>query len=79
MKSMWSAPGPTSIAPSDRLLRLGVGAALLVSGLVQGSWILMAAGALLGFLGVCDRCPLCAVREQEKRAFDPPYSSLYVS
>lgn len=46
------------LAPFDRLLRLGVGASLLVIAYTSGSWLAALAGGLLAFSGVYDRCPV---------------------
>jgi thioredoxin len=42
----------------ERGLRLVTGAALLVYGLAGGSWLLVALGLLVAFLGWYDRCPV---------------------
>lgn len=46
------------LTPFDRLLRLGVGASLLVIAYTSGSWLAALTGGLLLFSGVYDRCPL---------------------
>ncbi|WP_082142937.1 thioredoxin family protein [Levilinea saccharolytica] len=46
-------------SPADRVLRLGAGLALVILGLSQGGLLLpMAAGLLLAFTGIYDRCPI---------------------
>jgi thioredoxin len=47
-----------SLAPWDRMLRLGAGALLVVMGLYSGIWLVAGGGLLLAFLGVYDRCPV---------------------
>lgn len=47
-----------TIAPFDRMLRLGGGALLVIFGLSMQNWLLVALGGLLAFLGIYDRCPI---------------------
>ncbi len=47
-----------SISLFDRLLRLSAGALLAGVGLTTESWIVVAAGGIVAFLGVYDRCPI---------------------
>ncbi|MCL4562456.1 MAG: thioredoxin domain-containing protein [Chloroflexi bacterium] len=52
-------PARMPLAPRDRLLRGGAGLALLAIGWFIGpSWILLAAGAVVLFSAVYDRCPI---------------------
>jgi len=52
-------PARRSIAPADRVLRLVAGAAIIVLGLSAGpSIILLAAGGVVLFTAVADRCPI---------------------
>jgi thioredoxin len=58
----------TSLAPWDRMIRLGVGALMVIMGLYSGIWLLAGGGLLLAFLGVYDRCPVWrAIAETMKR------------
>jgi thioredoxin 1 len=50
----------TSLAPFDRLVRLGAGAALVAVGMLTGYWWVVAIGGVITFLGVYDRCPIWA-------------------
>ena len=47
-----------TIAPIDRLLRLGVGAATVIFALQASTWWLLPLGLLILFTGVYDRCPI---------------------
>jgi thioredoxin len=49
-----------SMAPFDRYLRLGAGLALAGIGIAYGSWLALAAGGVVAFLGFYDRCPVWA-------------------
>ena len=49
-----------SLAPFDRLLRIGAGLLLLIVGIYTGSWLVAGIGGLLAFLGIYDRCPIWA-------------------
>ncbi len=52
-------PAVMPIAPRDRILRGGAGLVLLAIGWFTGPlWILMAAGAVVLFSAVYDRCPI---------------------
>jgi thioredoxin 1 len=56
------ASGKTSVQidlrPFDRIFRIGAGTVIALVGINGGSWLLIALGALLAFLGVYDRCPI---------------------
>jgi thioredoxin 1 len=56
------ASGETSVQialrPLDRIFRVGAGTVIALVGIIGGSWLLIAMGALLAFLGVYDRCPI---------------------
>jgi thioredoxin len=47
-----------SISPIDRLLRLGIGTAVVIFALQSLTWWLLALGLLILFTGIYDRCPL---------------------
>lgn len=47
-----------SLAPFERMLRIGAGVLLVVIGVSIGSWLAVVAGSVLAFLGVYDRCPV---------------------
>lgn len=47
-----------SMSTLDRLIRLLIGTVLVVMGVQAGSWLLIAAGGIIAFLGVHDRCPI---------------------
>ncbi|MBN1535767.1 MAG: thioredoxin fold domain-containing protein [Anaerolineales bacterium] len=47
-----------SLAPIDRIIRLGGGAILAAIGLSTGNWLVVALGGILAFLGIYDRCPV---------------------
>ena len=47
-----------TMAPIDRLLRLGIGLAVFAIGVGYANWLLAAAGGLVAFTGVYDRCPI---------------------
>jgi thioredoxin 1 len=47
-----------SLAPFDRVLRLGAGAMLIIFGIYARNWLVLGLGCLLIFLGVYDRCPV---------------------
>lgn len=49
-----------TLAPFDRLIRLGAGGVLLIAGIITTSWWLALAGGIVTFLGVYDRCPIWA-------------------
>lgn len=49
-----------TMAPFDRLLRLGAGAALVIVGIFTSNLLVAGIGGLLAFLGVYDRCPVWA-------------------
>ncbi len=52
-------PELAGIAPVERLLRLGVGGALVALGVLSGpSWPLIVIGGAIAFLAVRDRCPI---------------------
>lgn len=52
-------PPKRGIAPTDRVLRLVAGAAILALGLFSGpSWLLMGVAGLVLFSAVYDRCPI---------------------
>jgi thioredoxin len=52
-------PARRSIAPTDRVLRLAAGAAIILLALSTGpSIILLAAGGVVLFTAVADRCPI---------------------
>jgi thioredoxin 1 len=52
-------PEPAGIPPMERLLRLGVGGALVALGVFSGpAWPLIVIGGVIGFLAVRDRCPI---------------------
>jgi thioredoxin len=42
----------------DRMLRLGAGISFAIVGFSTGSWLAVALGGILAFLGVYDRCPI---------------------
>ena len=42
----------------DRMLRLGAGGLLVMYGLPDRNWIVVAIGAVVAFLGIYDRCPI---------------------
>ena len=42
----------------DRMLRLGAGGLLVMYGLPDRNWIVVAIGAIVAFLGIYDRCPI---------------------
>jgi thioredoxin 1 len=48
------------LTPFNRLIRLGAGALLVMVGILTGSWLAAAAGGVLAFMGVYDRCPVWA-------------------
>ena len=48
------------MAPLDRAIRLIGGAALVIAGITNKAWYLIILGAVVGFLGVYDRCPIWA-------------------
>lgn len=47
-----------SMSPSDRMLRLGAGALLVMVGLSTSNWLVLGIGGLVAFLGIYDRCPI---------------------
>lgn len=51
---------PVTVAMSmfDRFIRLLLGTLLAVMGLQTDTWLLIAAGGLIAFLGIYDRCPI---------------------
>jgi thioredoxin len=51
-------PPSAQVAPIDRFLRIGAGLAIFAIGLGYANWLLAAAGGLLAFTGVYDRCPI---------------------
>lgn len=42
----------------DRMLRLGAGGLLIMYGLPDRNWLVVAIGAIVAFLGIYDRCPI---------------------
>lgn len=51
----------------DRLLRLGAGSLLIMTGIATGSWMVAALGGLVAFLGVYDCCPIWAALTRRMR------------
>jgi len=49
-----------TLAPFDRLIRLGAGGLLSIAGISTSIWWLALAGGILAFLGIYDRCPIWA-------------------
>jgi thioredoxin 1 len=43
---------------SDRMLRLGAGALVIIEGISVHNWILIGIGSVIAFLGIYDRCPI---------------------
>lgn len=43
---------------TDRMLRLGAGALLVMYGFTNGNWLLVGIGGVIAFLGIYDRCPV---------------------
>lgn len=46
------------VSSFDRMLRLGAGALLVMSGISTGNWIVFGIGGIVAFLGIYDRCPI---------------------
>ena len=46
------------ITQVDRMLRLGAGGLLIMYGLPDRNWLVVAIGAIVAFLGIYDRCPI---------------------
>jgi hypothetical protein len=46
------------ITQSDRMLRLGAGALVIIEGISVHNWILIGIGSVIAFLGIYDRCPI---------------------
>jgi thioredoxin 1 len=44
----------------DRTLRLTAGAIIAIIGIITHYWVVVAAGGLIAFLGIYDRCPIWA-------------------
>jgi thioredoxin len=63
-KSMFEslANGQTSvqitIRPLDRVLRIAGGTIIALFGINSANWLIVAAGALIAFTGIYDRCPI---------------------
>jgi thioredoxin len=57
------------MAAFDRFLRLGAGVLLALVGLATHSLLLAAAGGLVAFFGVYDRCPIWAALSARWRAW----------
>jgi thiol-disulfide isomerase/thioredoxin len=51
----------------DRLLRLGAGSLLIMTGFSTGNWLLVGIGGMVAFLGVYDRCPVWAAIRRRMR------------
>lgn len=47
-----------SMTQFDRMLRLGAGGMFIIVGVSTGSWLVVAIGGILAFLGIYDRCPI---------------------
>jgi len=48
------------MAPLDRTIRLLGGVVLIIAGISNSIWYLIALGAIVAFLGIYDRCPIWA-------------------
>ena len=48
------------LAPFDRMLRLGAGAAFMMIGISTANWLVAGIGGILAFMGIYDRCPVWA-------------------
>jgi thioredoxin 1 len=46
------------MSQTDRMLRLGAGALLVIYGITNSNWLLVGIGGIITFLGVYDRCPV---------------------
>ena len=46
------------VSAFNRFLRLFAGSAIGLVGLITGAWFLIAAGGVIAFLGIYDRCPV---------------------
>jgi len=46
------------VSSFDRMLRLGAGALLVISGISSSNWLVVGIGGIIVFLGVYDRCPI---------------------
>jgi len=47
-----------SIAPFDRMLRLGAGSVLVMIGITTSNWLVAGIGGIVAFMGIYDRCPI---------------------
>jgi len=47
-----------SVSPLDRMLRLGTGTLLVISGMSSSNWLIVGVGGIIAFLAVYDRCPI---------------------
>jgi len=47
-----------SVSPLDRMLRLGAGTLLVISGVSSSNWLVVGIGGIVVFLGMYDRCPI---------------------
>jgi thioredoxin 1 len=46
------------LTPLNRMIRLGLGALIVMIGISNGNWFLTGLGALFAFMGIYDRCPI---------------------
>ena len=46
------------LTPFNRMLRLGAGAAFMITGISTSNWIVATIGGIIAFMGVYDRCPI---------------------
>lgn len=51
-------PAQASMSTFDRFIRLLIGTVLVILGIQAGTWLPVAAGGIIAFLGIYDRCPI---------------------